>query len=352
MGKKKIAILMVSLISVVSALLLQLCHAASEPFPVYPGIVANVRFWIDVYSKFPTTKGILHDSYDLSIVYGVIELLPPDKHGAPRENAKRIRVAKEKYRKILKNLAEDHPSEDSETLEIAALFAPKADPSTYRKAMKNIRCQVGQRDRFEEGFTRSRPYLDKIKEIFRSNELPEDLAYIPHVESSFNPKAYSKAGAAGIWQFTRSTGKKFMKVGRGLDERRDPIRSSEAAAELLEHNYRILGSWPLAITAYNHGISGLSKARKTKGGEEAIFSAYRTRRFKFASRNFYCEFLAARHVAKNYGQYFGFTEDNRSASEAVPIEESTQMCASCPQDNADAQNFFPVSPVLKQTLRE
>ena len=115
------------------------------------------------------------------------------------------------------------------------------------------------------GLTRSSPYVDKIKEIFRSNGMPEDLAYLPHVESSFNPKAYSKAGAAGIWQFTRSTGKKFMKVGRGIDERRDPIRSSKAAAQLLEQNYKILRSWPLAITAYNHGIAGLSKRKKNEG---------------------------------------------------------------------------------------
>jgi membrane-bound lytic murein transglycosylase D len=153
------------------------------------------------------------------------------------------------------------------------------------------------------------------------------------VESSFNPKAYSKAGAAGIWQFTRSTGKKFMKVGRGVDERRDPIRSSKAAAQLLEQNYRILRSWPLAITAYNHGISGLSKARKTKGSEEAIFSDYSTRRFQFASRNFYSEFLATRHVANNYAHYFGLTEESLSTTEPGSTDGNSWVCASCRRDN-------------------
>jgi membrane-bound lytic murein transglycosylase D len=259
--------------------------------------------------------------------------LSAEKHGARKENAKRIRIAKEKYRRILEQLSENPAAQNPEAQEIAGLFTPKANPSTYRKARQNIRCQIGQRDRFEEGLARSSSYVDTIKEIFRSNGMPEDLAYLPHVESSFNPKAYSKAGAAGIWQFTRSTGKKFMKVGRGMDERRDPIRSSKAAAKLLEQNYKLLGSWPLAITAYNHGIAGLSKAKKTKGSEEAIFSDYSTRRFKFASRNFYSEFLAARHVANNQAQYFGLIEEGLSKADPVSTAGSGWICASCRRDN-------------------
>ena len=143
-----------------------------------------------------------------------------------------------------------------------------------------------------------------------------------------------------------------MRVRRGLDERRDPIRSSKAAAQLLEQNYKILRSWPLAITAYNHGIGGLSKARKTKGSEEAIFSDYSTRRFKFASRNFYSEFLAARHVANNCAQYFGLTEESLSTTDPVSTEGSSWVCASCRQDNPKVQALPLLSPALKQALRE
>jgi membrane-bound lytic murein transglycosylase D len=128
------------------------------------------------------------------------------------------------------------------------------------------------------------------------------------VESSFNPKAYSKFGAAGMWQFTRSTGRRFMKVGYTIDERRDPILSSHAAARLLLHNHGKLNNWPLAITAYNHGVTGVRRAVRKKGSYERIFKEYRSRSFKFASRNFYSEFLAAREAAKNYRQYFGELE--------------------------------------------
>jgi membrane-bound lytic murein transglycosylase D len=132
-----------------------------------------------------------------------------------------------------------------------------------------------------------------------------DLAYLPHVESSFNPKAYSKFGAAGMWQFTRSTGKQYMTVSYAVDERRDPILSSRAAARLLKRNFKKFQNWPMAITAYNHGVTGMLRAQRRKGNYEAIFNGYRSRIFKFASRNFYSEFLAAREAARDYRLYFG-----------------------------------------------
>ena len=96
---------------------------------------------------------------------------------------------------------------------------------------------------------RSGAYLKKIRQILKQKKLPTDLSYLPHVESSFNPSAYSKFGAAGMWQFVRSTGRRYMRVDYVVDERRDPILSSYAAARLLRDNYARLGTWPLALTA-------------------------------------------------------------------------------------------------------
>jgi membrane-bound lytic murein transglycosylase D len=286
--------------------------AASDPFPTFPCLEPNVSFWIDAYTKYPTTNGIFHDAADLSIVYGVIDLLPPDKPGARQTNQKRIQVAKEQYRKVLEDLAENGDPEDPEKRQIAAMFGPKAGPDAFREAINNIRCQVGQKDRFEQGLIRSGAYLQRMKGIFRSHGLPEDLCYLPHVESSFDFTAFSKAGAAGMWQFTRATGKKFLTVNKVLDERRDPIRASEAAAKLLKSNYERLGDWPMAVTAYNHGIAGMLRAKEKMGTYDAVFEDYGGRRFGFASRNFYSEFLAARHVAKNHTQYFSDVGLNKS----------------------------------------
>jgi membrane-bound lytic murein transglycosylase D len=144
-----------------------------------------------------------------------------------------------------------------------------------------------------------------MRSIFKSHGLPRDLAYLPHVESSFNTNAYSKFGAAGMWQFMQSTGRLFMTVDYVLDERRDPIAATHAAARLLKDNHTKLGSWPLAITAYNHGTAGLQRAKAEHGDYPEIFASYKGRSFKFASRNFYSEFLAARRVASDYQRYFG-----------------------------------------------
>lgn len=274
-------------------------------FPVYPSIEPNVKFWTKVYSEHSTAQGILHDSQNLNVTYEVIDLKDPDRYGAKKINDKRINAAKRKYKMILKKLAQSPSVSDGEAKRVAALFGKNANRATFRKAMYKIRCQMGEKDRFIEGIIRSGAWIDEIKKIFRSYNLPEDLVYLPHVESSYNPKAYSKLGAAGIWQFVREAGKRFMTVGYAIDERWDPIRSSEAAAQLLKHSYEKFGSWPLAITAYNHGISGMLSATWTKGGYEEIFNQYKGKNFRFASRNFYSEFMAAREVATRYEKYFG-----------------------------------------------
>jgi membrane-bound lytic murein transglycosylase D len=127
------------------------------------------------------------------------------------------------------------------------------------------------------------------------------------VESSFNPEARSYVGAAGLWQFTAGTGRRFMRIDSAVDERRDPYRSSEAAARLLKANYGELDSWPLAITGYNHGTGGMRRAIRAVGTDdiETIVRNYDGPAFGFASRNFYVSFLAAEEVERNAGQYFG-----------------------------------------------
>jgi membrane-bound lytic murein transglycosylase D len=321
--------------------------AASDPFPTFPCLEPNVRFWIDAYTKYPTTAGIVHDAADLNIVYGVIDLLPPDKPGARQTNQKRIQVAKEQYKKILEDLAENSDHQDPEKRRIADLFGPNANPDVFREAITNIRCQVGQKDRFERGLLRSGAYLQRIQAVFRSHGLPEDLCYLPHVESSFDVTAYSKAGAAGIWQFTRATGKKFLTVNKHVDERRDPIRASEAAAKLLKRNYERLGEWPMAVTAYNHGVAGMLRAKEEMGTYDAVFENYEGKRFGFASRNFYSEFLAARHVAKNHTQYFNNIRGNKSLeTREVVTKGQTSLAALSRHYEVDLETLRALNPAL------
>lgn len=275
-------------------------------FPM-PGVIApNVHFWINVFAGYGTNQGILHDSEDLGRIYGVIDLIAYDQPDPARENRERIRAALAHYRAVLERLSRHPDCTRAESRRVAALFAPEVDPRQYRAAAARLRCQIGQRDRFEAGLIRSGAYMAQIREILRSHGVPEDLAYLPHVESAFDPDARSHVGALGMWQFMPATGRRFMTVGYAVDERRDPTAATYAAAALLRENYAQLGSWPLAVTAYNHGTNGMLRAKAQHGADfEAIYRNYRAPSFGFASRNFYAEFLAARQVAANYRLHFG-----------------------------------------------
>lgn len=278
---------------------------AATPFPSYDCLKANISFWEDIYSRYSLTQGLIHDSDNLARIYEVISLAEEGTPGARKINRKRSKRAKQKYHAILSRLAMGKKPLTAEEKRVRNLFGDHAKRHDFKTAADNLRMQRGQKDRFRQGIIRSGAYLETIKKEFRSHGLPEDLAYLAHVESSFNVKAYSKFGAAGIWQFTRSTGRRFMRVDYTIDERRDPFRATDAAARYLKENHQRLGSWPMALTAYNHGANGMARAKQEMGSYPEIFKKYQSRLFGFASRNFYSEFLAARHVAKNYRRYFG-----------------------------------------------
>ena len=299
--------LLVSVFLLMACLTVQPVSATviKDPFPVYDSMKANVAFWEVVYAKYPTTTGLIHDNRQLDIVYEIVSLRPWDEPGARRHNKKKIKKVKEKYKHILLSFAAGNRPKTKEEKRVRALFGKNVSSGQLKKFASSIRFQLCQKDRFEQGVIRSGKYLAEMKKIFRRYGLPEGLAYLPHVESSFNYKAYSKFGAAGVWQFTRSTGKRFMTVDYTLDERRDPIQATHAAAKFLKENYQKLGSWPLALTAYNHGPNGMLRAKKKFGDYDTIFNKYDGKRFGFASRNFYSEYIAARKVAKNYKKHFG-----------------------------------------------
>ncbi len=313
-------------------------HASMRP---------NVEFWKNIYAKYPSTEGVVHDSENLKIIYEVIDL-EPHGPGSSRINRKRIKRVKERYRSILDKFAKGKAPSGRLERRIYSKFGPNPKRSDFKKARENIRCQTGQKDRFLAGVKRSGKYLDRIKDIFRSKGLPEDLAYLPHVESSYNYKAYSKFGAAGIWQFIRSTGRRYMQVDYVVDERRDPVAASYAAATFLKENYDLLGSWPLALTAYNHGPNGMLRAKKQKGSYARIFDEYKGKRFKFASRNFYPEFIAARHVAKNYRRYFGSVRlDLPVVYHTVEMQGYAPITNICNFFHVDVDELKKVNPALR-----
>jgi len=291
----------------------------STPFPLYPIIKPNVQFWVRVYGTYTSRQGILHDKNDLSIIYGIVDFIDWNTPGAARINKNLIKLARHRFKKILNNLGHGQRPKNREEKRIAALFAPQKR-SRFLRARDNIRLQIGQKDRFLKGVIRSGAYIHRIEAIFRHYRLPAELAYLPHVESSFNPRAQSKAGAVGLWQFTRGTGRDFMTINHLLDERYDPFISSRAAARLLKKNYTQLKSWPLALTAYNYGRAGMVRALHSRKTYEKIFKNHHTRLFKFSSRNFYSEFLAALHVAKRLEKKRSVIRDRPPATITIRLK--------------------------------
>lgn len=325
--------------------------ALANPFPLYECIRPNVAFWKDIYAKYPSSQGLIHDSVDLGVVYEVIDLEPELGSAARERNSNRIKAAKSRYEEMLLRFADGKPPENADERRVLALFGPRVSPEMLRLAGARIRFQLGQKDRFLEGVIRSGSHLGQIKEIVRSYGLPEEVAYLPHVESSFNYKAYSKFGAAGIWQFTQETGKRFLTIDYAVDERRDPIRATHAAARLLKENYEKLGSWPLALTAYNHGVNGMRRAKAEKGDYEAIFKEYESGLFKFASRNFYSEFLAACEVAKNHRAYFGEVALAQPvASHEVTLQGHIPIARLLEHFKVDKEEFQRLNPALREPI--
>lgn len=329
----------------------------NETFSMPAEIAANVEFWRKVYADYPTNTVIMHDTEDLSIIYEIIELkgladAAVSSSAAYRQEWRKMEGIKNEYRAIFDKLAQRQlnlSNLSGREKRVVEIFGANADPGRLQRAAGTIRAQQGLKDRFHLGLQRSGLYRDFIEGVFSSNGLPVELTMLPHVESSFNYQAYSKVGAAGIWQFMRSTGRLFMTINYDVDERLDPIRATEAAAKLLKLNYNELGSWPLAITAYNHGLNGMRRAKAQFGTDFGrIYREYKSNSFGFASRNFYAEFLAALHVATYHENYFGDVQFHRPV-EFVEITTDHFLTVNSVLENykIDREEFRKLNPALR-----
>lgn len=274
-----------------------------NPMPRPPELERDVQFWVRVYSEIDTNSGFLHDEHNLAVVYDTLHFAP---NSSPRERQRLVDDKRDVIVAALRRAAGSTGELSKEDQRIRDLWGAEATPSQLLDAIQYIRFQLGQSDRFRAGLERSGAYQTHIAEAFANEGLPPQLAVLPHVESSFNPAAYSKVGAAGLWQFMRSTGRRYMRIDNSVDERLDPFRSTEAAAQLLSYNYRLLGTWPLALTAYNHGAAGMRRAKETMGTEDIvqILRHHKSPSFGFASRNFYVSFLAALEIDSHPEKYF------------------------------------------------
>jgi membrane-bound lytic murein transglycosylase D len=168
--------------------------------------------------------------------------------------------------------------------------------------------QTEIRDRFKLWLERSGRYIPLMRGIFKEHGLPEDLVFVALIESGFNPYAYSRARAVGAWQFIKGTGRLYgLRVDNWLDERRDPIKSTDAAARYLKDLYDRFGSWPLAMAGYNAGEGKIGRAL-IKAKTDDFWDLRSTRHIRRETKGYVPKFMAATIIAKNPERY-GFTLD-------------------------------------------
>jgi membrane-bound lytic murein transglycosylase D len=269
-----------------------------------------VEFWRKTYTVWHRSQVAFHDDRYLDVIYEVMVLPGYVNESLTSEQREIISQRRDFWKAqlfVLENkLHYNMPLNFNDKQMISKLESTGRHlNSILNGASERVRSQRGTRERFKHGLDISQRYDRQFRKIFRDAGLPEDLAYLPHVESSFQPAAKSSAGAVGMWQFTKAAAKTFMPAGERVDRRLDPFASAIGAAHYLSYAYSKLHDWPTAITSYNHGIGGMKRAQNQVGRDFAhIVNTYNGPAFGFASRNYYAQFLAARDIARNPMQYF------------------------------------------------
>lgn len=281
-------------------------------FPVSESLVPNVQFWTDIYSKYTSSQAVVHDEVYLEIVYEVLDLSDlnpgdPPSSAILKARSERFDDARERIARSLRELSAGGQATSELNRHVQQVWSLRPGRlSRYSEAAERVRSQSGLKDRFERAIEISGRYMPALEEALASEGVPVELSRLPFVESMFQSTARSKVGAAGAWQFMPGTARSYLQMNSAVDSRMDPILAAHGAARLLSQNFKTLGGWPLAITAYNHGAGGVGRAVRTLGTVDLgkIATHYQSRTFGFASRNFYSEFVAAFNVYANYRTYF------------------------------------------------
>ena len=310
-------------------------RSIKDLFPISGYTKEQVYFWEKVFYVYPSTSVIIHDVENVSRVYDVLDFVKLTDNKINKNNYKKanlIKVASKffnKYKLALNNFA-THGKDAIElgSFEKRIYNVYKSSPRLLNQLYQgkiNIRIQTGLADEFKLAAQRAQNYLPFMEKTFREHRLPIMLTRLVFVESMFKNQANSSVGASGMWQFMKLTAKRnSLVVDEYVDERKSPYKATVGAAKLLKKNYLELKSWPLAITAYNHGREGMKNAVEKLGTNNIgiISRHYVSDTFKFASRNFYAEFYAAAKVYQKLLKNNKIENKNSSAIQLAAVELS------------------------------
>ncbi len=334
-------------------------------FPTPAELKPRVAFWKKVFAEWSEHHSVLHPKGDLTKVFRVLDFRADAAVLAPNAlAAKKKREEGEARSEVEGALRALQARVDSglpinpdllppDEAKIYAAYSGNQDPQRFARAADDLRYQRGLRERTGNALAVSGRYLPEMERIFASYGLPTRLTRLPLVESSFNVEAYSKAAAAGLWQFIPSSARIYMRLNNVVDDRRDPWASTDAAARHLRDDYNALGSWPLALTAYNHGRAGIAKGLKAVGGTTLVdlIERYDAKSFGFASSNFYSEFIAASEIERDYRTHYGELQrepqlhfDTVQVPDYVPYDTLRKLAG------ADDEEFRRLNPAYRPTV--
>jgi membrane-bound lytic murein transglycosylase D len=292
--------------------------SAANPFPMPTGLEPAVEFWKKVFTEYSLSQLVFFDPLDMSNIYEVLDV--------GEENRSNQYI-------------------DGERSRIAAANGVE---------IERVKAQRGVRERTADGLKRAGRYLAQMQQVFIDRGLPPELSFLPVVESSYDMSARSNVGAVGIWQFMPATGRSYMRVDRLIDERRDPLESTRAAAAYLEQAYGALGSWPLAITSYNYGQAGMARAVAEIGSSNLLdlIQRYNHPYWGFAPKQFYAEFLAAVEIGRNLSQYFpGIEQDAPRRIQELTLASNTSVSTAISTTGLSQEEFMEWNPALSSGVR-
>lgn len=206
------------------------------------------------------------------------------------------------------------------------------------------------RPHMERYLLRSTRYEPLMKKVLRDNKLPEDLFYIALIESGFSSQAFSHASAVGYWQFIRGTGKRYkLKINQLIDERRDPVLSTQAAAEYFKDLYGIFNSWYLAMASYNVGEGRVLKATRKYKTQDFWALAKIKRALPRETDDYIPKFIAAKLIAKNPDKY-GFEGIDYMPPiefDHVTVDQPVNLRLMAEKMNINYEDFKALNPKYK-----
>jgi len=272
----------------------------STVFETTPILRPNVRLRVRIYGEYDSNTQLFYDRKALDLLLGTLDLRRLRGDPKPAVHRERRRLAG-----ALARLANGKRTRLSPT-EARLLALYRGRESLLAGAARRIGTRTGWKNHFAKGLRRMARYRPYVEEVLLRNGVSTELVALAMTESLFNTEATSWAKAHGVWQFLAKTGVKYLHINQVVDERRDPIISTDAAARMLLEMKGFLKEWPLVITAYNCGPDRMLRAAKAVKSFDlgVVVRDWKPGRWMGNSRNYYASFLASLHVLKNLPRYF------------------------------------------------